>query len=141
MGAPYSQDLRDRIIAAYERGMATAEIAETFCISRAWARRVKQRLRDFDERSPRPPGPGRVVRKIDRVELARLVEAHPDATVRELRDMLGVECSESGVHKALAELDYSYKKRQSMRPSRIAPTSPRGVSGGAKTSPSATHAG
>jgi transposase len=141
MGAPYSQDLRDRIIAAYDRGLPTAEIAATFCVSRAWARRVKQRLRDFDERGPRPPGPRHVVRKIDRVELARLVETHPDATVRELRDMLGVECSESGVHKALAELDYSYKKRRSTPRSRIDQMSRGDAACGVASSPASTHAG
>jgi transposase len=52
--------------------------------------------------------------------------------------MLGVECSESGVHKALAELDYSYKKRRSMRPSRNDPTWRGDAACGAGSSPAST---
>ena len=47
--AAYSQDLRDRIVAAYERGMKTKQIAVMFEVSPAWARRVKQRLREHGE--------------------------------------------------------------------------------------------
>jgi transposase len=45
MGAPYSQDLRDRVLTAYDRGMKTGRIAEVFAVSKAWARRVNQRRR------------------------------------------------------------------------------------------------
>jgi len=140
MGAAYSQDLRDRVLAACDRGMPTKEVADVFAVSPAWLRRVKQRRREFGETSPRSSG-GCTRFKIDRAWLAELVREHPDATLKELRAMLGVECAESGVHKALAELDDSYKKRRSMRPSGIAPTSPRGVNGGVRSSPGATPAG
>ena len=46
MATPYSQDLRDRVLRAYDRGMKTKQIAEIFQVSPAWARRVKQRRRD-----------------------------------------------------------------------------------------------
>ena len=63
MGAPYSQDLRDRVLRAYDRGMKTKQIAETFAVSRSWARRVKQRRRDHGETTPRKMGgPGVQVR-------------------------------------------------------------------------------
>ena len=42
MGAAYSQDLRDRVLAAYDRGMVTSQIAKVFAVSPAWARRIKQ---------------------------------------------------------------------------------------------------
>ena len=35
MAVSYSQDLRDRVLAAYDRGMKTKEIAEVFCVSKA----------------------------------------------------------------------------------------------------------
>ena len=96
MGAAYSQDLRDRVLRAYQRGMRTAQIAEVFDISPAWARRVKQRLIQHGEASPRKTGsPG--VRKFDRGRLAHLVREHPDATLKELRDLLGVQCAESAI--------------------------------------------
>jgi orotate phosphoribosyltransferase-like protein len=45
MATPYSQDLRDRVLSAYDRGLPTQQIAETFQVSKAWARRLKQRRR------------------------------------------------------------------------------------------------
>ena len=138
MGAPYSQDLRDRVLAAYDRGMKTKQIAEVFCISRAWARRVKQRRRETGETMPRRMGgPGVVT--IDPVRLGELVAEQPDATAGELRDRLGVECSESGIYAALKRMGLSFKKKRSTRPSRIARTSPSDVPGGDMSSPTATR--
>ena len=123
MAAPYSQDLRDRVLAAYDRGMETAGIAEVFCVSPAWARRVRQRRRESGEISPRKMGsPG--VCKIDRARLAELVRERPDATGPELRTRLGVECTDSAVYQALHELGLTLKKRRSMPPSRTGRTSP-----------------
>jgi len=119
MASPYSQDLRDRVLAAYERGMQTKEIAARFSVSRAWARRVKQRFRERGERSPRPMGGPRVI-KINQARLAELVAQRPDATVRELRELLGIECCESAIGFALQRLGLSFKKRRSMLPSKTA---------------------
>lgn len=117
MGAPYAQDLRDRVLAAYDRGMKTKPIAEIFGVSPAWARRVKQRRRESGETTPRPMGGVRVV-KIDLQRLRGLVAEQPDATIRELHQRLGVDCSESAVDAALRRLRLSFKKRRSMPPSR-----------------------
>jgi len=138
MGAPYSQDLRGRVLAAYDRGMKTTQIAQVFAVSPAWARRVKQRRREFGETSPRPCG-GRTHFKIDRQRLSELVCAHPDATLKQLRSMLGVECAESAVCTALKKLGFTYKKRQSTRRSRAARTSPSTASAGVTSSPSETR--
>lgn len=140
MGAAYSQDLRDRIVRAGERGMATAEIARVFDVSPAWVRRVKQRLRDSGEASPRKMGsPG--VRKIDRERLAELVREQPDATLKELRERLGVRCAESAICTVLKKLGLSFKKRRSMRPSRTAPMSPSVARAGSRLGPASTPAG
>ncbi len=48
----YSQDLRDRILASYDAGLTTKDIAETFQVSRPWARRVNQRRREHGETAP-----------------------------------------------------------------------------------------
>ena len=100
MGAPYAQDLRDRVLAAYDRGMKTKQIAELFEVSSSWARRVKQRRRETGETSPRPRG-GATVIKIDLDRLAKLVKQRPDATIKELHALLGVDCVESAVCMAL----------------------------------------
>ena len=120
--AAYSQDLRNRVLAAYDRGMSTKQIATTFCVSPAWARRVKQRRRESGETTPRKVGsPG--VRRIDRDQLVALVEQQPDATLAELRDRLGVTCTCAAISKVLRGLGFTFKKRRCMRPSRTDPTS------------------
>jgi transposase len=110
MGASYAQDLRDRVLAAYDRGMKTKQISDTFQVSPAWTRRVKQRRRETGETTARPMG-GATVVKIDLVRLAELVRQQPDATCKELRDKLGVACVESAICMALQRLGLSFKKK------------------------------
>ena len=109
MAKPYSQDLRDRVLQAYDRGMKTKQIANVFNISPAWARRVKQRRRESGETSHRRMGsPGVTI--VDRKQLAALVQAHPDATLAELRSLLGVQCALSTLCMALQRMEVSFKK-------------------------------
>jgi transposase len=125
MAAPYSQDLRQRVLGAYDRGKQTKEIAQTFGISPAWARRVKQVRREENRTSPLPMGGVRVI-KIDLEQLRKLVEQQPDATTAELHQRLGAErCSESAVGMALLRLGLSFKKRRFMPPSRTGRMSPK----------------
>ncbi len=119
MATPYSQDLRDRVLRAYDRGMKTKQIAEIFQVSPAWARRVKQRRRETGETTHRPMGgPGITI--VDRNQLASLVRQHPDATLAELRTWLGVQCALSTLCQALKKMGLSFKKKRSMRRSKTA---------------------
>ena len=140
MGAPYSQDLRDRVLAAGDRGMAATQVAEVFDVSESWVRRVRQRRRESGETTPRPMG-GATVIKIDAQRLAELVRQKPDATLIELRDMLGVACTESAVCMALKRLGISFKKSRSTRRSRTGPTSPSGASSGSVGRNNSTRGG
>jgi transposase len=132
MGAPYAQDLRDRVLAAYDRGMKTKQIADLFQVSPAWARRIKQRRRETGETAPRPMG-GATVVKIDAGRLAELVRQRPDATLKELRVMLGVDCVESAICMALKRLGLSFKKRRSARQSKTARMSHNNAPHGSET--------
>jgi transposase len=119
MASALSQDLRDRVLAAYDRGRQTREIAETFAVSPAWARRVRQVRREQDRTAPLPMGGVRVV-KIDLQQLAQLVEEQPDATIPELHQRLGLEtCCESAVGRALIRLGLTFKKRRFTPANRI----------------------
>jgi transposase len=138
MPRPHEQVLRDRVLAAYDRGKQTKEIADTMGVSPAWARRVKQVRREEHRTTRLPMGGARVV-KVDLEKLQQLVEQQPDATIAELHQRLGKDrCSESAVAMALQRLDLSFKKRRFMLLSRIAPMLPKNVSGGKTSSP---HAG
>jgi transposase len=121
MGAAYPQELRDRVLAACDRGMKTKQVADLFEVSSSWVRRVKQRRREHGETSPRPCG-GAMVIKIDLDQLAKLVRKHPDATIKELHARLGADCVESAVGVALKRLGFTLKKRQSMRRNKTART-------------------
>jgi transposase len=140
MATPYSQDLRDRVLAAGDRGMKTKQIARVFDVSPAWVRRLKQRRRETGETAPRPMG-GATFIKIDRTLLAELVRQQPDATLEELRQRLGVQCAISAISMALKALGLSFKKRRCTRPSRTAPTWRCGVGSGAAGSRVLTAAG
>lgn len=133
MALTYSQDLRDRVLAAYDRGMRTSQIARTFAVSPAWARRVKQCREETGRTTPLPRGGVRII-KIDMKRLGELVREQPDATLLELRDRLGVRCTESAICFALKRLGLSFKKRRFMRPSRTAPMSPSAERAGVRSS-------
>ena len=136
----HSQELRDRVLGAFDRGMQTKQIADTLGVCRAWVRRVKHRRRKTGETTARPMGGARVI-KIDVVRLAELVAEQPDATIPELRDRLGVECSESGVGKALRRLGLSVKKKQPTRRSRTAQMLPRSGRSGSPGKTTSTQTG
>ncbi len=82
MAAPYSQDLRDRVLAAYDDGLKSKQIADLFNVSPAWVCRVKQSRREHGETSPRSMG-GVTIIKIDMDRLAALVRKKPDAALLE----------------------------------------------------------
>lgn len=121
MGVANGQDFRDRVLAAYDRGMKTKQIADLFQVSSSWARRVKQRRRETGETAPRPRG-GATVIKIDLARLAELVRQRPDATTREWHALLGADCCESAVGLALQRLGLSFKKRRFTRRSKTVRT-------------------
>lgn len=139
MGKAYSQDLRDRVIAARDEGVKTIAVARRFNVSASWVRRVIQRRREHGQRASRPRG-GVTVVKIDLERLRKLVGEQPDATARELHARLGIDCGVSAVDMALRRLGFTFKKRRSMPPSRTARTSPKSASSGAATSPDSTCA-
>ena len=134
MAKPYPQELRDRVLAAYDRGMNTRAIATLFQVSPAWARRIKQRRRETGQTTAQPMG-GITVVKIDMNRLRELLEQQPDATTVELHRRLNVACSVSAVDMALRRLGWSFKKRRFMPPSRTARTSLSNAGSGSRIKP------
>lgn len=128
---PYSMDLRERVLADWDAGLPTKQVAEKYGVSGAWVRSLKQRRRETGCIEPRVGG-GRK-RKIDRDKLVELVRTQPDATLAELRERLGIQCSLSAIWMTLDKLRITYKKNRSTRPNRIVPTSPRKENAGGKS--------
>jgi transposase len=110
----YSNDLRERIVAAVERGEhSIREIAELFSVSLSCVVRLLQRWRRTGSVQPKPHA-GVPPRKLDAAAEARLLElvrAQPDATLTELRDRLGISCSLTTIASALQRHRITRKKK------------------------------
>src|SRR3954471_391846 len=116
MARAYSQDLRDRVIEARERGTSARKAAARFEVAASTAIKWLERLRDSGERSARRQGrrPGS---KLDphRDVLLAAVEAEPDSTLEELRRRVleerGVRASISTIWTFLDRHDLTFKKK------------------------------
>ena len=51
--APYSMDLRERVLRAWDASGDAEEVAATFAVSRAWVHRLVQRRRETGSIAPR----------------------------------------------------------------------------------------
>ena len=130
---PYSMDLRERVVAACDRSDGKrVEIARIFGVSTAWIRRLLQRRRETGSIAALPQNPGRKPalddRKLER--LRRIVDRQPDATLRELKERLGVKLSDGAMIRALRVLKLTLKKSRSRPPSKTARTSRSNESNG-----------
>ena len=135
----YSMDLRKRVLADCDGGLPTKQVAEKYGVSRAWVRWLKQRRRETGQIAPGVPT-GRP-RKIDRAKLAALVKAQPDATLLELRDRLGVQCSPTAIWMALDAMKITFKKKRCAPPNKTGPMSPNAGSRGAAGKSGSTRGG
>ena len=113
----YSLDLRQKVVAAYERGEATIdEIASLFSVGPTFVKKMLRLHREGRDLSPLPHGGGHTPKLSDkhlqmiRAEIAR----NNDVTADELRDLLrrrsGVEVSQPTISRALARLNLPRKK-------------------------------
>ena len=124
----YSTDLRERVLAAYDQGKQTHEVAQQFTVCKAWARRVKQRRRELGIVGPLPHKSGRKP-KLDeaaRQRLRELVTARPDATLQEIREQLQPRVSIGCLWETLDRMGLRFKKSRSLPASRTARTSNSG---------------
>lgn len=138
----YGPALKQRILAFYDQGLKTKEVAERLMISRSGARRVKQRRHE----PPRKAGGGGGGRfKLDEQAcrtIAGWVAQAPDATLEELRrriaDELAITVSVGTLWNTLRRrLKLSLKKSRftpASRPGRTSPPNAPRSSRGSRTS-------
>ena len=111
----YSMDLREKVLAAIDRGMSRAAVAATFGVSPSTIKRWRRRQRD-GALAPRQ-SPGRPARLGAALEagLAAQVQAAPDATIAEhgaaWQEATGQAVSPSTMRRALVRLGWTRKKR------------------------------
>ena len=119
----YSMDLRVRVLADADAGMATAAVAAKYRVSPAWVRRLKQRRRQTGETAPRRQRRGPVPLSATHGEqIRRAVTDQPDATLEELKAELGLAVALSTLWAAVAALGLRLKKKSQGRPSRTGRT-------------------
>jgi transposase len=141
-GQSYSDDLRARVLAAIDGGMAARSAAAVFRVSVSYIYKALIRRRRTGEvsassrRGHRP----RKLTPAQEAALAGHISAHPDLTLAALQAWLLAEhevwLSNGAMWSAVARLGLSFKKRRSMPPSRTVPMLPRGAGSGVRHSPS-----
>jgi len=136
MGRAYSDDLRIRILEAYERGEGSCRVlAGRFGVSWEYVRKVRQQLlRKGHRRRLIQSHFGVRSRVTDQVRahMLALVEAQADITIAELRDLIhaekGVEISWTLTRNWVKRLGLRLKKSRSTPSSAIAELSANGES-------------
>ena len=120
----YPIEMRKRILAECDAGIQTREVALKYRVSESWVRRLKQRRRENGEIAARKAGstpPSKWKPHAERIAAA--VREHPDATLAELREQLGLDVSLPTLTRALQALRLTFKKKSFMPRSKIARTS------------------
>lgn len=114
---PYSLDLRQRIVQAYEQGQGTIpEIAEQFSVSPAFVNKMLRQWRDTGDLAPLPHGGGKPpsLSKQQLQLLKRKAQQQSDISLVELQQSLSdeqqVNVHLSTISRALARLGLPRKK-------------------------------
>ena len=126
MPAPYSQDLRQRVIGFMALGGSARAAAIRFDVSISSATRWAQRWRAEGHARPRAMGGDRRSRLGEhRARVLQLIARQPDLTLQEIRGALAASCGItvglSTVHRFLGAHNLTRKKRPYTRPSRACP--------------------
>ena len=125
MPAPYSQDLRERVIGFMVLGGSARAAARRFDVSLSSATRWAQRWRADGDARPRAMGGDRRSRLNEHsAKVLQRVARQPDLTLQEIRSALAAACGItvglSTVHRFLGARNMTRNKRPCTRPSRTA---------------------
>jgi len=141
MARAYADDLRLRVLEAYERGEGSCRVlAGRFGVSWEYVRKVARQAREGQrERVPQSRfGPPSRVTGAVQERLLALVDAQPDITIEELRERIaadaGVAMSWTWTQHWTRRLDLRRKKNRSTPPNKRLP--PIANEGPSSTGPS-----
>ncbi len=118
--APFSMDLRKRVVAFVEAGHSKKEASGHFHVSDGFVKKLFARLRTAGTLEPgHPPGAMPKLNESQQHKLTEMVRQQPDATLAELRDQIrevcGVELSVSGVAVSAAQTTRVECQKKSQR--------------------------
>jgi transposase len=116
MAKPYSEDLRERVVAAVEGGLSRRRAAALFDLGISTVVHWVRRLRETGSVAAKPMGGDYRSRlTAERVWLLERIEAEPDLTLEELRDELkerGISVGYGTVWRFFAREDITVKKKR-----------------------------
>ena len=108
----YSMDRRVQVMADVDEGLGTKAAAEKYRVSADWVRKLKRFRRQTGSFAARQQRVSHATKLDDQLpRLQQLVQQRPDATLRELREALGVPVALGTVWRALKRLQISFKKK------------------------------
>lgn len=128
-----SMDLRERIVVAYRKGEGSYKVlAARFAVSRAVVGKLVRQQREQGTLEPQVHLRGRkpAIRGKMLERLRQHLSEHPDATLEERIEALGLDCVVNTMWNTLRRLGWRYKKSHREPLSKIARTSPRSASTG-----------
>jgi transposase len=111
-----SLDLRERILASYDQKEGTGEeVGRRYRVSLGMVKKLLQQRRRTGEIGPRHRFSGRkpMILAAHRCQMRTLLRQKPDLTLKELRSVLGLDCSLAAIHYVLEAMGLTYKKRHS----------------------------
>jgi transposase len=113
----YSNDLRERVIRASERGEAPLSIAKRLEVGFGWVYSILRRYRTTGsyEALPRNAGMKPKLSTSDLEHLRQTVQEYPDATLEELKDKTEFTVSIATICRALKKLNLPLKKNASCK--------------------------
>lgn len=140
-GQSYSEDLRGRVLAAVDGGMAARSAARVFRVSVSYIYKAlirRRRTGEVSASSRRGHRPRKLTGEQE-IALAGHIAAHPDITLAAMQSWLlsahGVGLSNGAMWSAVERLGLSFKKRRSGRANKTARMSRRGGASGGRRSP------
>lgn len=121
---PYPIELRQRVLEAVDKKLGTQqEIAQRFCVSAVWIRKLlqKRRMTGSIEPAPRTQGRKPAFKNVLLEELDALLDEKCDITLAEIQEHFKgrISCSHQAVANAIKRLGWGYKKNRYMRLSKI----------------------
>jgi transposase len=139
MGRAYSQDLRERVMAAADSGTGAYAVASIFRVSVSYIYKLLGRRRRTGETRARPWAGGPKPKLAGQGEALRArVMSEPDATLAELQAWLmaehNVKVSIGCLWKMLRQLGLTLKKSHCAPPNKTARISPRPATNGGRAS-------
>lgn len=119
MGKPYSDDLRERVVAAMAEGRSCRDVGSVFDIAPSTAGNWYRQYRRTSSYAPRPMGGDRRSKLLEQADwIAERLAATPELTLGEVQGDLagrGVCVSYASVWRTVRRLGLRHKKKDHLR--------------------------